>query len=92
MGFSLLLLCVAFGSVGGNMNLEKLRSRKTGQASTWVCIFAELFGESETVREGLTNRVEIIFCVLKIKLNLREETNIAHPKNKTQEELRLFYI
>lgn len=49
---------------GGNTNLEKLRSRKKGQASAWVCIFAELFGEGETVRESLKNRVEIIFvCV-----------------------------
>lgn len=71
--------------------MEKPRAERRAQASAWVCIFAELLGEAKTGR-GLKNRVEIIFCALKIKLNLLEETNIAHPKNKTQEELRLFYI
>lgn len=72
--------------------MEKPRAERRAQASSWVCIFAELLGEAKTGREGLKNRVEIIFCALKIKLNLLEETNIAPPKNKTQEELRLFYI
>jgi hypothetical protein len=63
---------------------------RKAQGRLWVYIFKELFGEAKTCREGLKDRAEIILSALKIKLNLLEETNIAHPKNKSLRRNKAF--